>query len=430
MNVSIPNTISMKKFLFILFVLSIITINAQTLELASPESAGMSSKRLERLTDRFKQYIHEGALPGTVTLIARKGKIVYLEALGESDLEAHKKMKEDAIFRIASQTKAIISVGIMMLQEEGKLLIHDPVSNYIPEFKNSTVAVPNDSKEGYEIVAANREITIRDLLSHTAGISYGGGAASQLWKEAEIQGWYFAHRDEPIVETIKRLAILPQEEHPGKRFVYGYNTDILGAVIEIASGMPLDQFVQQKILDPLEMNDTHFYLPKSKQKRLATVYNQRNGVLVRAPKSGGMEGQGLYVDGPRKSFSGGAGLLSTANDYAKFLQMMLNNGVYNNHRLLSRKSVELMTSNHLDSVEFPWTGGTGFGLGFSIVTDLGKFAKPSSIGEYGWGGAYHSSYWVNPKEELIVVYFTQVIPISDVQDHDTLRALVYQSIID
>ena len=297
---------TMKKLLSFILFLSLLVVNAQTLELATPESVGMSSKRLERLTDRFKKYIDEGVLPGTVTLIARKGKIVYLEALGASDMESDMKMKEDAIFRIASQTKALISVGIMMLQEEGKLLIHDPLSNYIPEFKNSTVAVPNDSKEGYEIVAANREITLRDLLTHTAGISYGGGAASKLWKEAKIQGWYFAHRDEPIVETIKRLAVLPQEEHPGKRFVYGYNTDILGAVIEIASGMPLDQFVQEKILNPLEMNDTHFYLPKSKQKRLATVYNQRNGLLVRAPKSGGMEGQGLYVEGPRKSFSGGA----------------------------------------------------------------------------------------------------------------------------
>jgi len=178
------------------------------------------------------------------------------------------------------------------------------------------------------------------------------------------------------------------------------------------------------------MKDTHFYLPIAKKERLATVYNQRDNKLIRAPKSGGMQGQGLYVNGPRKSFSGGAGLLSTATDYAKFLQMMLNNGVYNNHRFLSRTSVELMTTNHLASVEFPWTGGTGFGLGFSLVTDLGAFAKPSSVGEYGWGGAYHSSYWVNPKEELVVVYFTQVIPISNVNDHDTLRALVYQSLID
>lgn len=420
----------MKKLFSAILLLSILFVHAQQLEFASPESVGMSSERLERITDRFEHYVKEGQLPGTVTIVARKGKIVYYKAVGESDLEAGTAMKEDAIFRIASQTKALISVGIMMLQEEGKLLIQDPLSKFIPEFKNSTVAVKSDSGNGFDIVAANREITLRDLLTHTAGISYGGGAASELWKEAEIQGWYFAHRNEPILETVKRIAKLPQEEQPRKRFVYGYNTDILGAVIEIVSGMSLNQFLQEKLLDPLEMNDTHFYLPKSKQKRLATVYNQRDGVLVRAPKSGGMQGQGLYVNGPRKSFSGGAGLLSTAVDYAKFLQMMLNNGVYNNHRYLSRTSVELMTSNHLGSVEFPWTGGTGFGLGFSIVTDLGKFGKPSSEGEYGWGGAYHSSYWVNPKEELVVVYFTQVIPIADVQDHDTLRALIYQSIID
>jgi len=420
-----------KQFIFITSLFfSILFLNAQVLEHAAPEAVGMSSKRLDRITDRFEQYIEQGQLPGTVTLIARKGKIVYFEALGNSDVEEGKKMGTDAIFRIASQTKAIISVAIMMLQEEGTLLIQDPLSKYIPEFKNSTVAVKDNSKEGYKIVAAERPITLRDLLTHTAGISYGGGAAATLWKEAEIQGWYFAHRDEPILETVKRIAQLPQEEQPGKRFVYGYNTDILGAVIEIASGMPLDKFIQSKILDPMGMKDTHFYLPIAKKERLATVYNQRDNKLIRAPKSGGMQGQGLYVNGPRKSFSGGAGLLSTATDYAKFLQMMLNNGVYNNHRFLSRTSVELMTTNHLASVEFPWTGGTGFGLGFSLVTDLGAFAKPSSVGEYGWGGAYHSSYWVNPKEELVVVYFTQVIPISNVNDHDTLRALVYQSLID
>lgn len=419
----------MKRLAFILIILFVsLQLNAQQLTKAEPETVGMSSDRLMNLTRTFEQYIIEGQLPGTVTLVARKGRIVYYKAQGMSDIGAKVPMKEDAIFRIASQTKALISVGIMILQERGKLLISDPLSKYIPEFKKTTVAVKTDS--GYDIVDANREITLRDLLTHSAGIGYGQGIAADRWQEAGIQGWYFANREEPILETVKRMAVLPNDAQPGEQFVYGYNTDILGAVIELASGTALDVFIQQNILTPLGMSDTQFYLPESKAGRLATVYSFEDQKLNRAPEPGGMVGQGAYVKGPRKSFSGGAGLLSTAMDYARFLQMMLNKGEYNGHRILSRKSVELMTVNNLDEASFPWSKGTGFGLGFSILQDLGMRGSLGSEGEYGWGGAYHSTYWVDPVEDLIVVYFTQVIPISGVDDHDKLRALIYQSIID
>ncbi len=405
------------------------TINAQDFVEVPAETVDLSSERLEFLTSTFQKYVNNGELSGAVVLIARKGQIAYFKSFGKSDMEKNIPMEKNSIFRIASQTKAIISVGIMMLQEEGKLLITDPVGKYIPAFNETTVAVPKEDGE-YEIVKAGRPVTIRDLLTHTSGIGYGEGVAADLWQKANIQGWYFADRDEPIQATVTRMAGLPFDAQPGEKFVYGYNTDILGALIEVISGESLDVFLKTRILDPLEMNDTHFYLPESKRKRLTVVYSPSEGGLKKAPDPGGMTGQGAYVDGPRKCCSGGAGYLSTAPDYAKFLQMLLNNGKFKDKRLLSPKTVELMTVNHLGDVPYPWAPGTGFGLGFSIVEDLGLRGLPGSVGEYGWGGAYHSTYWVDPAEELVVVYFTQLIPANGIDDHEKLRALIYQAIID
>ena len=420
----------MRKYLFILLLAGVqSTLFSQQLVENKAEAVGMSSERLNALSHTFHQYVKQGQLPGTVTLIARKGQVVYHEAIGMQDIENEIAMGTDAMFRIASQTKAIVSTAVMMLQERGQLLISDPISKYIPEFKNSTVAVKNED-DSYDVVPANREITIRDLLTHTAGIGYGYGVAADKWEEADLQGWYFAHRDEAVLETIKRIAVLPHDAQPGTQFVYGYNTDILGALVNVVSGQSLAEFLSEHILDPLGMNDTYFYLPKNKAKRLATVYNMVDQKLERAPKEGTMQSQGHYIKGPRKNYSGGAGLVSTAMDYAKFLQMMLNGGTYNNHRILSRKSVELMTVDHLGGIDYSWQNGMGFGLGYSISKDLGLRGELGSVGEFGWGGAYHSSYWVDPKEELVVVYFTQVIPIQNVDDHQKLRALVYQAIID
>lgn len=420
---------SLKLLTFFLAFILYYNLPAQVLTKTDPEKVGMSSERLKALTDNFQQYTNNSKLPGAVILVARRGQIAYFKPFGKSDIEKNTLMEENSIFRIASQTKAIVSVGIMMLQEEGKLLITDPLGKYIPEFNETTVAKAKEGG-GYEIVKANRAITIRDLLTHTSGIGYGDGPASDLWEKAKIQGWYFADRDEPVLETVKRMAGLPFNAQPGEQFVYGYNTDILGALIEVVSGEPLDKFLKSRILDPLEMNDTHFYLPKNKKERLAVVYSTTEDGLKKAPEPGGMVGQGAYVDGPRVSFSGGAGLLSTAMDYAKFLQMMLNGGKYNGKQIISPKTVELMTVDHLGEVPFPWVKGTGFGLGFSIVKDLGLKGVLGSEGEYGWGGAYHSSYWVDPQEELVVVYFTQVIPANGLDDHEKLRALVYQALVD
>lgn len=401
---------------------------AQTLQRARPEAVGLSSERLKRLGEALNGYVRDGKLSGGVVLVARRGKVAYAEAFGQRDREAGSTMREDSVFRIASQTKALVSVGVMMLQEEGRLHINDAVGRYIPEFKETTVAVPKQGG-GYDVVKAKRQVTVRDLLTHTAGVGYGWGVAADRWEAAKIQGWYFADRDEPVGATVARMAALPFDAQPGEKYVYGYSTDILGVVIERASGQALDEYLRARLFEPLGMKDTHFYLPESKADRFAVVYSAKeSGGLERAPEPGGAVGQGAYLKGPRKSFSGGAGLVSTANDYARFLSMLLNGGELDGKRILSRKSVELMTVDHLNGVTF--REGQGFGLGFSVVKDLGARGQPGSVGEYGWGGAYHSTYWVDPKEQLVVVYFTQLIPARGLDDHDKLRALVYQAIVD
>ena len=402
-------------------------VSVQDLIPGTAEAVGVSSGRLGRLDTAMQEYIGDERLAGTVVLVARRSQVIYFKAFGQRDMESEAAMQIDSIFRIASQTKALVSAGIMALQEQGQLLITDPLERYLPEFKETTVAIRNDDG-GYDIVPSSRPIVLRDLLTHTAGISYGQGLAKDRWAEAGIQGWYFADRSEPVGETVARMAELPFDAQPGDRWVYGYNTDILGAVAEQVSGQPLDVFLRDTILDPLGMEDTHFYLPETKVDRLATVYSTAKDGLERAPDPGHMVGQGQYVNGPRASFSGGAGLVSTASDYARFLQMMLNGGTLDGRRVLGRKTVELMTVDHLHGVEF--RPGQGFGLGFYVIEDVGARGVPGTVGEFGWGGAYHSTYWVDPAEELVVVYMTQLIPASAIDDHLKLRTLVYQALSD
>ena len=402
-------------------------LSSEDLPRAQPGAVGLSGPRLERLTEAMEAYVDDGQLAGAVVLVARRGRVAYLRSFGQRDLESGSPMADDSIFRIASQTKAIVSTGVMLLQEEGRLLISDPVGRYLPEFARTQVAVARNGG-AYDVVDSRGPVTVRQLLTHTSGVSYGNGPASDRWESAGIQGWYFADRDEPVGDTIARLATLPFDAHPGEQWIYGYSIDILGALIEAVSGQPLDEFLRTRIFEPLGMEDTHFYLPLDKRDRLAAVYSATNDGLERAPNPGHMVGQGAYVDGPRASFSGGAGLLSTATDYARFLQMTLNGGELEGTRLLSRKTVELMTTNHL--TDQPFRAGQGFGLGFSIVEDVGARGLPGSKGEYGWGGAYHSTYWVDPVEDLVVVYLTQLIPAGGLDDHGRLRALIYQAIED
>ena len=401
---------------------------AQSFAPASPEEAGVSSERLARIDAVLEAYVEDEKLPGAALVIGRRGHVVYARAFGHRDREAEEPLEITDLFRIASQTKAVVSVGVMILQEQGRLLIDQDLGDFIPEFDSTTVAVKTE-EGGYETVPADRKITVRDLLTHTAGIGYGWGPGAERWEEAGIVGWYFADRDEPIADTVERMGNLPMDAQPGETFVYGYATDILGVVIERASGMPLDEFLRVEILEPLGMTDTHFYVPPEKAARLTVVYSvtEENG-MERAPDPGHMVGQGMYLEGPRKSFSGGAGLVSTAGDYARFLEALRRGGVLDGARILSPKTVELMTVDHVHDA---WQGdGGGFGLGFGITEEIGWSGLPGSPGTYAWGGAYHSTYWVDPAEELVVSYMTQVIPAQGLDDHQRLRALIYQALVD
>ena len=427
----IPTLIkTQKSILVILFALFYGSLSiAQTSGLS-----GISQERLSRLDAVMQEYINQDQLSGSAIYISQHGKPVYHKSFGMRDKELEDPMEKDDIFRIASQTKAITSVGIMILQERGQLLINDAVGKYLPEFMQTTVAETNP-EGGYKIVPAKRKITIRDLLTHTSGIGYGNGTAVAQWKEAGMYGYYFSDRDEPIRETIKKIAALPQDAHPGEQYVYGYSVDILGALIEVVSGQPLNQFLSENILKPLKMNDTYFYLPQNKKDRLATVYSMRGKTIELAANPGKNEGishigQGHYLDGPRKSYSGGAGMVSTAEDYGRFLEMTLNGGNLEGVHILGPKTIELMIQNHIGDIPVFGRQGLGFGLGFQIVKNLGDFGQPSSVGEYGWGGAYHSVYWVDPTEQLVVVYLTQLVPAgNEIDDHGKLRALIYQAII-
>jgi CubicO group peptidase (beta-lactamase class C family) len=402
---------------------------AQPLPTATPETVGLAPARLARLTAAIKQYVDEGRIAGTVTLILRQGRVAYFEAAGRADVEKNLPMQKDTIFRIASQSKAVTSVAVMMLVEEGRILLNDPVHKFIPAFKSTSVVVPPATNAApgspVAVVAAKRPITIRDLLTHTAGIGYGGNAARAQYDAAGFDQWYFADKAEPIGTWIEKLAALPFDAQPGESYVYGYSTDILGYVIEKVSGQPLDVFFRTRIFEPLKMVDTCFFLPQDKRARLSTVYAaSATGTIARASDAG--RNQGAYVDGPRVSFSGGAGLLSTAADYARFLQMLLNGGELDGARILGPKTVELMTSSHTGALYS--NGNFGFGLGFEITEHVGRSGRPGSVGEFGWGGAYYTSYWVDPQEKLVVVFMSQLLPSGGLDLQGKIRTLVYQSI--
>jgi CubicO group peptidase (beta-lactamase class C family) len=400
---------------------------------AAATAPGLDPVRAARIDAVVQRYVDEKRVAGVVALVARHGRIAHLKAYGRLDVERDAPMTTDAIFRIASMSKAVTSVAVMMLVEEGALQLNDPVSRYIPAFRETTVAVkPAAAAPGGTApsrVPAKRAITIRDLLTHTAGISYGEGNPFEAdYRAAGVLNWYFADKDEPVGAVIDRLAALPFDAQPGERYVYGFNTDVLGRVVEVVSGQTLDDFFRARIFEPLKLTDTSFFLPREKAPRLATVYSPRSdGAIERAPDRGRV-GQGEYVDGPRRCFSGGAGLLSTAHDYARFLQMLLNGGALDGVRLLSPASVALMTSNHVGTL---YAGGdTGFGLGFEVVEHLGRAGRLASVGEFGWGGAYYTKYWVDPAHDLVAVFMAQLLPSGGLDLQNKFRTLVYQAITD
>ncbi|MBI5770784.1 MAG: beta-lactamase family protein [Verrucomicrobia bacterium] len=391
---------------------------------ADPASLGFDPARLGRLDALIQAQVDQQKIGGVVLYVARDGKPVRDRGYGMQDLESGKAMPADAIFRIASMSKAVTSVAVMMLYEEGKFLLHDNVSKYIPEFAKSVVAVPRtaETPEGrkYATVPAKRPIQIRDLLTHCAGLTYGDGLAVDDYKAANVYMWYFANKDEPVGDVIKRLAKLPLHGQPGEQYQYGFSTDVLGYLVEVVSGMPLDRFFAERIFGPLKMVDSCFFLAPEKAARLAPVYGIEGGKLVKTD-------QGDYVTGPRKCFSGGAGLLSTAGDYGRLLQMLLDGGQLDGVRLLSPKSVELMRSNHTGT---KYAGDTGaFGLGFWVMQDVGFYGELGTPGAFGWGSAYFPQYLVDPKERIVALLMTQLRPTGGNTLNQQFKVLMYQALV-
>ena len=383
---------------------------------AVPEDMGMSTARLERIKPVMQQWVDNGKIPGALTMIAREGRLVHFEKVGNQDIASEKPIEFDTIFRIYSMTKPITSVAVMMLYEQGLFQLNSPVSEFIPEFKDMKAY----ANHGDAIVDTEREVTIKHLLTHTAGLIYGGEwdhPINQRYYEADFYGGDLKH-------MAKELGDIPLLHQPGDAWNYGMSTDVLGYLVEVVSGMPFAEFLKTRIFDPLGMVDTDFSVPENKADRYATLYEPTDDggikVLEDAPVSSGP-----------LSFhhSGGAGLLSTAGDYLRFCQMMLNDGELDGVRLLGRKTVELITINHISNDWQPLErSGCGFGLGFAVVTDLADTHTLGSVGTYSWGGLASTVFWIDPMEELIAILMTQLI--GDSPFHAQFRVLTYQSIID
>ncbi len=407
---------------------------------AKPEEVGMSSERLARIRPVVQGFIDRQEIPGSVILIARHGRIAHLDALGMMDLEARKPMSTDAIFRIASMTKPITAVAVMMLFEEGHFLLSDPISKFIPEFKNPKVAIPpppgDKSGAKFITVPAKREITIMDLLTHTSGIT----SQDKRWLTADLfqqklepflrPETCHPHPDMSLADSMKILATLPLSFHPGTQWGYNWSTDVLGYLVEVVSGMPLDRFFQERIFSQLRMEDTYFFLPEEKASRLTSVYSQSEEEGLKLADS---PSRSSWIHGSRRYFIPRGGLVSTATDYVRFCQMLLNMGELDDARVLSRKTVELMTLDHVG--RFPpvqrGVGSYGYGLHVGVTTDLIELGTLGSLGAYFWGGAFGTYFHVDPEEELIVIVMTQLASWQNrYRLHDQIRVLAYQSIAD
>jgi CubicO group peptidase (beta-lactamase class C family) len=429
----------MKKLLTITLMAFVLTANAQTKSIqksapltpGTPESVGISAERLSRIDAMCREAVKNDDLPGIVALVARNGKIVFHKAYGMADNTSSRKMKEDDIFRIASQSKAITSTAVMMLWEEGKFRLDDPVSKFIPEFKNTQVLSGFRYQDtSYTTMPANREITIRHLLTHTSGIGYGVIDGDERFKMIYAKAGItdlFTTRPITIEESVKKLAALPLHHNPGEKFTYSEGLDVLGYLIEIVSGMPFDEFLRKRIFDPLGMDDTWFYLPKSRVNRLVTVQQKQDGKWVKYPVT--FYDTDYPIAGDRKFFSGGAGLSSSAKDYATFLQMYLNGGELNGVRILSRTTVQSIMGNHTGDL----FGGADrfYGLAFGVTTSEGQdMGGNGSEGTFDWGGYFNTQYFADPVENTIGIIMKQTQgPVND-QTGWQFRQLVFQSIDD
>jgi CubicO group peptidase (beta-lactamase class C family) len=429
----------MKNLITLIFIALAISANAQTrsiqksapLSSATPESAGMSTERLNRIDAMCKESVKDGDVPGIVALVARNGKIVFHEAYGMADNQSNRKMKKDNIFRIASQSKAITSTAVMMLWEEGRFRLDDPISNFIPEFKNPQVLASFKYEDtSYTAVPADKKITIRHLLTHTSGIGYGvidkDERFSMIYEEAGITD-LFTTENITIEESVKKLARLPLHHNPGEDYTYSEGLDVLGYFIEIVSGMPFNEFLRKRLFDPLGMDDTWFYLPDSKADRLVSVQKKEDGKWVKYPVT--FYDTDYPIKGARSFFSGGAGLSSTAQDYATFLQMYLNGGELNGIRILSRTTVKSIMGNQTGDLF--GDGIEHYGLAFGVVTSKGQDAGgEGSQGTFSWGGYFNTEYFADPKEQTIGVIMKQTRGQVNDETDWKFRLLVNQTIDD
>lgn len=430
----------MKHLLLTTFVLLIfIGLAAQTKSIkkspviaeSSPESVGVSAERLARIDKMCEDEVANGNLPGVVTLVARNGKIVHWKAYGMADNQAGRTLKRDDIFRIASQSKAITSTAVMMLWEEGIFRLDDPISKFIPEFKNPQVLKTfSYSDTSWTTEPAKSEITIRHLLTHTSGLGYGlidsDERMKMIYQKANVTE-LFTTKEIYIGDVVKRLAKLPLHHNPGEKFTYSMSIDVLGYLIEVVSGMKFDEFLKTRLFDPLEMNDTRFYQPESKAERLVAIQQKVNGEWQRFPET--FYETDYPVKGAKTFFSGGAGLSSTVKDYATFLQMYLNGGELNGKRILSRTTVDIIMSNH--SANLFGYPDRYHGLAFGVTTNQGQAnGGNGSEGTFDWGGYFNTQYFADPKEQVIGIIFKQTQgPVND-ETGWKFRQLVFQTIDD
>lgn len=431
----------MKKILLLLSLIVLFQVysKAQALSEAKPESVGISSEKLKLIDDMSNQFIAEGKIPGGVILIARKGKIVYYKNFGFKDDTKSIAAQKDDIFRIASMSKAITTVGVMQLFERGLIGLDDAVDKYIPAFKKTCVLESFDTSDSsYTTVPVKSPITIRQLLTHTSGIPYSdykGNNLNVIYEKMGMTQIGLSHEGMTTEEFIDRLAGVPLAFQPGERYQYGLNMDVLGRVIEVVSGMKLSDYFRKNIFDPLGMNDTWFYLPKEKQDRLFPVFSSTRAGLKLATGSGMIN----FLNYPKREdnnhYCGGGGLSSTAMDYARFIEALLNNGEYNGKRILARKTIEVMTADQMivlnrEGKGFSKTPGYTYCLGFSLITEPAKGMDSKSVGTYEWGGYFSTKFFIDPKEELIFVGMTQVAPNDYGYFWSRITTLIYSSIQD
>jgi len=399
-----------------------------------PEELGLSSSRLQRIKTWMQEYIDDGKLPGAATLVARHGKVAFCETMGYGDLKGKKPLTQESILRFYSMSKPITATAVMMLYEQGLFQLDDPLYEYMPAFRNMQVYC-SGSGNSMTTEPATTPITIHHLLTHTSGLTYGvenEGGVSRLYAEKRTD---FYPNDGQLASVVDRLAEIPLEFEPGSRWEYSVSFDVLGRLVEVVSGKTLDVFLKDQIFDPLEMEDTGFCVPESKQCRFVSLYQctpQDRLVLMESAADS-------PLTGPVETLSGGGGLVSTLKDYFRFTEMLRNNGSSEGHRLLGRKSVELMTCNHIPGdladmgqptfCETTYEG-IGFGLGMSVVINPAKAKILGTPGEYAWGGYASTAFWVDPKEDMTVIFLTQLIPSSAYPIRRELRVLAYQALVD